>query len=313
MHYDVLTIGSSVIDAFLTLPESNTDLHLNKLEHMLCVPYGRKIEVSSCEFLLGGNATNVAVGLSRAGFRTALMAEIGEDEFAEKIINILKKEQVATEQILQSHGQSAFSIALNFKSERTLFVEHRERRHDFHFEDIQTDLLYLTSLGHEWTHVYERVSHYLQQEHKTQLAFNPGSLQIQEGLHKFAYLLPLTSVLFLNVEEAQKLLKRKEDVKELLIAFHDKGVETVVLTDGEKGSYGMDSKGTFYHQDSLRVPIVERTGAGDAYASGFLAAYLLHKTVQECMLWGTHNAASVIGKVGAEAGLLHKEELAIKQ
>ena len=69
----------------MTLRDDSPSLKLDKPEGMLCVPYGQKIPLAGCEFLLGGNATNVAVGLSRAGFSTALIAELATDEFAEKI------------------------------------------------------------------------------------------------------------------------------------------------------------------------------------------------------------------------------------
>ncbi|CAN5165463.1 carbohydrate kinase family protein [soil metagenome] len=313
MHYDCLTIGNSVIDAFLSLADDNPSLKLDKPEGMLCVPYGQKLSLSACEFLLGGNATNVAVGLSRLGFSTALIAELANDEFSEKILNGLKKEKVKLDLLKRSDGQSSFSIGINFKGERTLFVEHHDREHDFSFDDIDTKLMYLTSLGHKWQHVYTRVSHYLQTHPSTLLAFNPGSIQIREGMSNFAFLLPLTTVLFLNREEAEVLLKKKTDIKDLLLLLKEKGPKVVVITDGEKGSYCIDERGSIYHKESLKVPVIERTGAGDAYATGFAAAYLLRLPVDTCMLWGTHNAASVIGQTGAEAGLLTKKEIEIKQ
>lgn len=313
MHYHCLTIGNSVIDTFLTLSPDSPQLKVNKAEKLLCVPFGQKIQLSSCQFMLGGNATNVAVGLRRAGYRTALVAELAHDEFAEKIVNGLKKEGVSLDHIVYGEGQSSFSIGLNVNNERTLFIEHQERKHNFHLDTIDTDMIYLTSLGHTWEHVYAHVAKYLQLHHTTELIFNPGSLQIQTGLASFAYLLPLTTVLFVNKEEAEKLLRRKGEVNELLESLKSKGPRMVVITDGEKGSYCIDERGSIYHRDSLRVPVVERTGAGDAYATGFTAAYLDHQTIKTCMLWGTHNAASVIGQAGAQTGLLRKEELIIKQ
>lgn len=312
MTYDCLTIGNSVIDAFLTLPE-NQHLTVNRHEKTLSVPFGAKIELAGCEFLLGGNATNVAVGLRRAGFSTSLIAELADDEFSEKILNGLKREKVDTEHIMRSKGQSSFSIALNVKGERTLFVEHQERAHNFHFDHIEAECLYLTSLGNKWEHVYARVAQYLQIHPQVQLAFNPGSLQVQAGLHSFAYLLPLTTLLFLNKEEAEHLLRKSGEVKELLLSLKDKGVTTVIITDGERGSYCIDAQGRVYHQECLKVPVVERTGAGDAYATGFAAGFLKRQPIETCMLWGTHNAASVIGQVGAQSGLLHADELQSKQ
>lgn len=307
--FDCITVGNAVIDAFLTLQDHDHTIKLNKPERLLSVPYGQKIPLSSCEFLLGGNACNVGVGLTRAGFHTALVAELASDEFSEKIVNGLKDEKVDLSKVIRHKGQSSFSIGINFQGERTLFVEHQERDHPFFFDDIKTDLIYLTSLGHKWAHVYERVAQYVAKNHDTLLAFNPGSHQFQDGVGTFSYLLPVTTILFVNKEEAEKIVGRTGDIKELLSYVKNKGPRMVVITDGERGSYCIDERGSIYHKEALHVPVVERTGAGDAYATGFIAGYLEGKAIPECMTWGTHNAASVVGRMGSQAGLLSKEEL----
>ena len=53
----------------------------------------------------------------------------------------------------------------------------------------------------------------------------------------------------------------------------------------------------------------ERTGAGDAFGSGFLSAVIEGKTLEESLIWGTVNSASVIGYTGAQKGLLKEKDL----
>lgn len=306
--FDVVTIGNALIDAFLNLADTSS-VSLDSVHKRLCVDYGQKIPLESCDFLPGGNACNVAVGLSRAGFKTAILAEIAKDEFSEKILNGLSKEDVSTDLLIRGNGQSSFSIGLNFERERTLFVEHRDRPHDFNVDALEAKVFYLTSLGHAWEHVYKRVAGYLQSHHEVILAFNPGSTQFIDGVNTFEYIFPLTTILFVNREEAEKIVGQKEDIPVLLSKLQAKGIKLVSLTDGERGGYAIDEQGKVHHQPKIDCPVVERTGAGDAYATGFLAGYMAGKMITTCMLWGAHNASSVIGQTGAQAGLLTKEEL----
>ncbi|MBI2034767.1 MAG: hypothetical protein HYT11_03500, partial [Candidatus Levybacteria bacterium] len=83
----------------------------------------------------------------------------------------------------------------------------------------------------------------------------------------------------------------------------------VVITDGKDGSFAIDKNGKMYACPITEAEVVEKTGAGDAYASGFLSGTLAGHDIKTCMQWGTVNSASVIGKVGAEPGLLTREEI----
>lgn len=313
MELDVLTVGNGLIDAFLSLHDANEHIHLDREKNEFRIKAGEKIQLDSCVFELGGNACNVAVGLSRLGLRTGLMAEIGDDEFSEKIINRLIKERVETS-LIQRKGQSSFAIGLNYQGERTLFVEHVEREHAFSFSGFTTQVVYLTSIGKKWHHVYQAARDYVRERHVL-FALNPGTTQLREGAGFLRELLPMTDVLFINKEEGFRLIGQEtngHDVKMLLGDLRRFGVDTVVVTDGNNGSYVTDTHGKMYHAPIRNIPVVERTGAGDAYATGFLAALLSGRDITEAMLWGSFNASSVIGKVGAQPGLLTQEEM-VKQ
>ncbi len=121
----------------------------------------------------------------------------------------------------------------------------------------------------------------------------------------------------MNVEEAKKMLSKgvgveKEGravIKNLLSEVFDLGVKTVVITDGKNGSYSYDGN-KYLHMATLDWPVVSVTGAGDAYASGFMAAIMKGLPTEEAMRWATVNAASVIGKYGPHTGTLKLDEMA---
>lgn len=306
--FDVACVGNAKIDTFLTLHEANQHLRFAKDSNELCIKFGEKISVDKADILVGGNAANVSVGTSRLGLNTALVAEIGSDEFAQKIINTLSQENVNTSKIIQTKGQqSSFSTIINFKAERTIFSEHVKRSHDFNFENISTKWVYLTSIGEEWTNAYNKTVDFIKNK-QAKLAFNPGTLQIQSGRKNIENVLSIADILFVNKEEAETLLMINDKglmINDLLNKLKELGPKIVVITDGEKGSYSIDDKGNIIKQDIIEAKVVEKTGAGDAYSSGFLAAFLHNESVSDAMDLGAKNSASVIGKVGAQAGLLY--------
>lgn len=314
-HYNVITVGESTIDAFMTLAHANSDAHLDTQNGGLCFKFGEKIDVERYSFTIGGNATNVAVGLSRLGLKATLCTEIGDDEFSLKIRNVLANEHIERVLVHQVAGPSNFSVIINFKGDRTLFVEDVAREHDFHFTDVTADIVYLTSLANEWKKPYETVLEFTNKS-KAKVAFNPGSRQLLQGKDIVHKILKHTEMLFVNKEEAELLVSDKETmehdeayVKELLTKIKKLGPSIIVITDGKRGSYALDSKNAFHKQACRDGPVVERTGAGDAYSSGFLAASLYGLSVLQAMEWGSSNANGVVGKVGAQAGLLTKEEM----
>lgn len=309
--FDIVCVGNAKIDTFLTLHETNTHLRLIKETNELAIKFGEKIAVEKAEILLGGNAANVAVGTSRLGLETALVAEIGKDEFAQKIISTLSKENVNTEKVLQEEGQqSSFSTIINFKNERTIFSEHVKRDHDFSFENLSTKWVYLTSLGNNWNNAYAKTVNFVK-EIKSNLAFNPGTLQIESGKNSIENVLSATSLLFVNRDEAEDLLESphgQKNINDLAIGLQKLGPKIVIITDGQNGSFALDEKGNMLEKNSLNIQVVEKTGAGDAYSSGFLAALIHDKSIEESMEWGTRNSASVIGKIGGQEGLLYKTD-----
>src|SRR5439155_24969505 len=133
--YDVITVGETTMDAFMTLHDSSEKAHMNE-KGELCFRHGEKINVESYIFQMGGDATNVAVGLARLGLKATLCSEIGDDELSIKIRNSLAKEQVERLLMIQTPGPSSFSVIINFKGDRTVFVQDVERQHNFAFDEI---------------------------------------------------------------------------------------------------------------------------------------------------------------------------------
>src|SRR5262245_24117018 len=96
--FQVITIGAALVDLFV----HSRHFESQPSDHgpLLCQPYGDKIEVESFRVYSGGGATNTAVGFRRLGFKTAVICELGRDDFAQVVLNELKREQVSTQLVI---------------------------------------------------------------------------------------------------------------------------------------------------------------------------------------------------------------------
>jgi sugar/nucleoside kinase (ribokinase family) len=144
------------------------------------------------------------------------------------------------------------------------------------------------------------------------VAFQPGIFQMKIGYEKLKEIYKRSAIFFCNVEEAKIILNigNHDDVKDLLAKVRALGPETVVLTDGIKGSYSYDGKEFLFmppYPDPK--PPFERTGAGDAFSSTAVEAIILGKSLSEALAWGSINAMSVVQEIGAQKGLLPREKI----
>jgi sugar/nucleoside kinase (ribokinase family) len=267
------------------------------------------------EFSIGGNAANNAVGVSRLGINVSIVLSVGEDDIGSQIKSHLEKEQVDTKFVVQQAGtRSNYSTIVNYGGERTIFVYHAPRTYEFPKDLPATHWVYLTSMGESFKPFYDETLAWLKENPEILLAFNPGSYQLRAGVEVMKPVLSRTYVIFVNRQEAEKITGTTESTsgreRELLKALSAMGPKVCVITDGGNGSFIYDGK-RFVKAGVLPIDAYERTGAGDAFGSGCLAALIKGKTLEDALLWGTLNSASKIGFVGSQKGLLREEEMPI--
>lgn len=307
--FDLVSIGDIKLDTFVVLDDASVQCELKDRDCQLCLPYGAKLLVKTFEPQIAGSAPNVAVALARLGLKTATVSSVGHDATAHLAFSRLKEEGVATQYIFENKKtKSSFSIVMLFKGERTMLTSHAA--HQYRLQKCPpTRWLYVSELGDDFETLYKDVIGHVEKK-KVKLALNPGTVQVRAGYKKLKSILKRTEVLFVNKEEGHELLKERNhfDMERLIRMLWKLGPATVVLTDGKKGAYAFDGG------DILFAPIfpahrVETTGAGDSFASAFLAARMVKKDLGEALRWGAVNSASVVSVVGPQPGLLHRKEL----
>ena len=308
--YNLITIGDSLVDTFVVIDHDEARLQCDlKKEHcLLCLNYADKIPIKHTDQALGGNACNVAVGTQKLGLKTGIITELGDDLNGLMIKDGLEKARVDTSLIkILTKQETRYSLVLNYQGERTTLSYYTKRTYK-NTQIPRSHWLYYTSLGENFYNVQEKIIDHLKKYPETKLAVNPGSLQLKYGLAKFKKILPLVEVLFLNKEEAEKITGAEDTIPNLIRKLHTLKVKTVVLTNSEQGSFASNGQKMFF-LPIYALPLVEKTGAGDAYASGFLSGLINTNSLSEAMCWGTANAGAVTTKIGAQAGLLNKKQI----
>lgn len=307
--FDLISIGDATQDTFIEIDEATLQCSLQEKDCQLCFNYADKIPIKTLVQKVAGNAANVAVGASRLGMKTALYSIVGEDSIGKDIFAAMRREGVSKKYIKkEKNGKSNYSVVLNFKGERTILVYHYPRKYHLPELDKNAKWIYLTSLSKDSKNVGLDVVSFVQ-KHKIKLAFNPGTHQMRFGLPYLKKIFSITNILFLNKEEAQRILVSKEfDIQKLSSQFFQFGISMVVITDGKNGSYAFDGK-NMCHLDIFPARVVDRTGAGDSFAIGFTVARFYNKDISESLAWGTLNSAGVVAKIGPQDGLLTLNEM----
>lgn len=309
---DFLAIGDIVTDDFIELKQAHIDKN-GEVEN-ICMSFGDKIPYRESVVVRAvGNSPNASVSAHRLGLNSALLTDVGNDERGQACIDTLTEEGIPTDLVRTHDGvPSNYHYVLRFKAERTILVKHHEYPYVFPELEEAPQWIYLSSLGENSIPYHDLIADYLEAHPETKLAFQPGTFQIKLGSETLGRLYKLAHLFFCNKEEAQRILNTKEeDMITLLQGMHDLGVTIPIITDGPRGAYVRDNDGSVWHGPMYPdpAPPVDRTGAGDSFSSTFTSALALGKTIAEALQWGPINSMHVVQHIGAQKGLLTREQL----
>ncbi len=308
---DFLGVGDIVTEPFIRIKDAEVTEDANGEHRELCLSFGDKIPYESAEVMRSvGNSPNASVSASRLGLNSYLISYLGEDAIGKENMESLVSNGVNIDYMETVPGMTSNQhYVLWFGVERTILVKHNEYPYSFPMNLPEPKWIYLSSLASNSTEYHNQITQYLDQHPNVKLAFQPGTFQMKMGTDILSEVYKNTDLFICNKEEYQRILKtEEEDVVKLMEMIRELGPKISVLTDGMKGAYASDGASVWFMPVYPHTP-VERTGAGDAFGSTFLSALILGKTIPEALMWGPINSMSVVQKVGAQAGLLSREEL----
>ncbi|MBU1015248.1 carbohydrate kinase family protein [Patescibacteria group bacterium] len=314
--FDIITIGSATRDAFL----KSEAFHVlqstrSRTGKMLGVPLGSKLDLEQLEFSIGGGAVNTAVTFANQGLRVAPVAVIGEDLEGEAVGKFLKEQGVATPFLFRDkEGRTSLSLILSVgEKDRTILsfegVKWHFTKFPFPFKELgKAKWLYVNHVGGRAAALLPKALAFAE-ERGVQVAWNPGRTQLNGG-KRIRPLLKYADVFLVNQEEASEITGVPYQRRNEIFAVLDKWVKgIVVMTRGAAGVEVSDGK-TRWSSGVLPLgKVTDRTGAGDAFGSGFVSSLVLHPgDIETALQTASANATGVLREWGTTKGLLEKGE-----
>lgn len=323
-RFDAICIGSASQDIFfptdegvvIATPEDVTS------KEKIAFELGGKVRVADRYEAVGGVAANVSQGLARLGFSVASMSRVGSDELGKRVRTELQKRGVSLELLgIEEGAKTDLSaiIVMTQNGERTIF-HNRDANELLKIDPAdlkKAPWLFVSALNGDWKENLRKVLS-AKKEYGAKLALNPGQHNLKEDPALILSAVKEADVLVLNKDEAAELVlhsglsSQEQDLDSerfLCEALSKAGAKAIGLTDGKRGAWGYDGQEFWHCPIHTLTSVIDSTGAGDAFGSGFFGALLSGETIDTALRYGIANSGSVVGYYGANEGLLDKKAI----
>jgi fructokinase len=261
---------------------------------------------------LGGSPTNVAMNSTRLGLNSVMVATVGNDGFGEYIFERLNAVGVDTNYIKQLDDKPTSVIFVSRTDGTPDFIPFREADAFITEDQISKQLLSDAAIYHTTCFALSKNPAQTTILKKAEEAFNLGcklsidvnyakklwesqeaALKVIKAYCKFN---PLVKI---SEDDMLRLFEREVQHEDIFNFFHSEGVETVCLTLGSKGVKLSQKGKEIIALPAIKVDqIMDATGAGDAFWSGFLFAYIKEKPIEKCLQMALKLAALKLQNVG---------------
>lgn len=313
--FDVITVGTAMRDVFLQSKAFKPlkDKHVPGGEAE-CFALGAKLETDRPIFANGGGAVNAAITFARQGLKTAVLCRVGDDEAGCAVWEELKGEGIHHWKIKDDElGTGYATILLSPAGERTILAYRGAA------EELLPKEVPFTELKSRWVYIVpghidpavmgKAVEHCFYQG--TAIAMNPSKFYLEKGAKNLKPFLDKIKVLIVNREEAAYLTGIELKDERGIFKKLDELVKGIaVMTDGPRGVWVSDGINLYQAGTFKERELIDRTGAGDAFGSGFVAGLMAKDNdIGHAIRLASANATAVVEAIGAHSGALTKPRL----
>ena len=310
----ILAVGDIITDAFIKLSEEHAEVVTDEKGYKrLSFELGAKLPYDSVEIVEAVECSpNAAVSMTRLGLDVSLMSWLGDDAPGKSMVQYLKQQNVGTDDLVIEAGmKSNYHYVLRYGADRTKLQKFEDYSYKWQAPKETPDWLYLGVLGEKTWPLHEAMLKYLDENPEVKLIFQPGMYHLMWGTEKMKPFYERAELVIMNREEAAEVTgKDRGEVSELIKGLHELGVAIAIVTDGADGAYASRGEGVLFMPNYPDPkPPLDRTGAGDAFASTIAGALALGESLETALAWAPINSMSVVQQMGAQAGLLHRNEI----
>ncbi len=327
--FDVYGVCNPLIDLLSHIPDSflkkngieKSIMHLISIEEQQRLLRSLSVEKLSVESASGGSGANSMIGIAQLGGRTAFSGKIGRDEHG-KIYREKLEDFGVSARLGEGDGSTGSSLILVSDDGCRTMNTYLGMGQELQVPDIDPEVIkvskYLYLTGYLWdTESQKKAVRAALDEAKrveTKVALSLSDpFCVKRHKEDFKSLLQgYASMVFSNQEEAFTLLQT--DVTQEAVDIMSKWTETVVLTLGANGAI-ISHLGQTYYIDPFPIRVEDTTGAGDAFAAGFLFGMTHEFSPLDSGRIGSVLAGAVIGQTGprfqGHAHSLIREKLGI--
>jgi sugar/nucleoside kinase (ribokinase family) len=278
-------------------------------------PRGKLSLVEQIELHIGGCAANVSIDMARLGFSAAALGMVGNDGFGDFVVRTLESNGVDAGGVARTDAAhtSATMIMVHGDGERS-FLHYIGANAEYREEHVDLERV----RGAKVLHVAgalvmpgldgEPMARLLKQAKEAGVTTCLDTVYDATGrwMDVLAPCLPYADVFLPSLEEA-KCLTGKEEPAEIAKVLMDRGVKTVAIKLGERGSYVRSADGEV-RAPAYKVRAVDGTGSGDAFVAGYLAGIISGWDMERTARFANAVGALCVTALGTTAGVRNMQD-----
>jgi fructokinase len=261
---------------------------------------------------LGGSPANVAMNCKRLGLNSTMVSAVGNDGFGEYIFKRLEEVGINPENIKKLDNKSTSVIFVSKSNGTPDFIPYRDADCSISEDQITDEMLSQTKIYHTTCFALSKKPAQTTILNKAEEAFKKGcklSIDLnyakelwnskEEALDVIKTYCKFNPLIKISEDDMLRLFEKELPHQEIFNFFHNLGVEIVCLTLGSKGVKLAQLSKEIIHLPAIKIEnVMDTTGAGDAFWSGFLFAYIKEKPIQKCLQVALKLAALKLQNVG---------------